>query len=188
MPDTQPDIRKHLDGLTEALEALRAEHQNGSTSSSDLTDRVEQYEQARIKRQWWGRWVLMPAITLLMGGGGYSGYRAVDERVKEAEPHTQEVKDTITSRVGAVEGRVGTMEKKVQRLGEYAVEQKVQMVGGIDYVSKKLDAVHGAKTKQVTKPDAWQRAETQVREIQRRDAVKKLFEEPPEGEDPFLVH
>ncbi len=136
-----------LTALTEQVAGLHAKHDVDEKRRTDADDK-------RL-RLW--RYIVVPLLVGILGGGGVTGWRLAD----------------------------GEIERKVQKLGERSIEQEVQMVEGIRFIGDKIDAAHPREAATVAKPRSLKAAEKRVDRIKRKKAVEQMFEGVPDLDDPL---
>lgn len=127
----------------------------------------------RIIKSVWG--ILASSVV---AGGGYTTYAATAERPKVVTTAT--VQETVQDEGAKVVRRVernsdATKEisVRVDKLENIAVEQQIQMVDGVDYLSDKIDAI-SSKARRIEKPETLHRAK---RHADRQRTRSDLFGE-----------
>jgi exonuclease VII large subunit len=146
--------------------------------------------QERTKRQ--GLWTKILAafatiVTALAAGGVYLGTQGpTQEQVEEqAKSASQPVVDQVDRKTAEIEHRVGTAEKKIERLKDIALEQQVQIADSTAYIVSKIDAALPKSAKSVPEPDSVRKAKLKAEAIKRAQESdsKVLFD--PRSTDPF---
>ncbi len=112
----------------------------------------------------------------ILGGGGFFVWGASHPPVVEASDVKRAVEDQgaeFKAKVDENTDRVGSVEAAVDRLEDITVEQQVQLVDGIEYLGKKIDAV-SPRAARVEEPKTLEQARKKVaKERARRDLFKE---------------
>lgn len=159
---------------TDVRNMPRAVKSTESTVDQLLAEMRDERDRAKHRRKTVA-WIVGLVATVI---GSFSGWRFVVHPPEEEETvQPSDVKTTVEREGKALEHRVQTVETKVHRLGEIAVDQQIQTVDGIEYISNKIDAAHPDKRGAVPQPETMREAR------KRADAVKKKRRK--ERLDPF---
>lgn len=144
-----------------------------------LTHENERRTQEGLRRK--RRNKVYTALTSVLGV--IAGIAIVAWRTYESEkPTIEAVQRTIEDRTTALEGevrvtddRVGEVERKVQRLGEHAIEQQQQLIEGIGYLGQKLDAV-SPRAEKVPEPPLLKAGREKAEKLKRQRKVDQIFD------------
>jgi hypothetical protein len=146
-----------------------------------LLDLQVQEAQAKAKRDAMMN-KLLAALLAIATSGGFGGFYLAtqkptdEEREREAAP----VVETVAKKSNEVEARVEKAEKKIERLGEIAVEQQVQLSDGVQYIGDKIDAAHPRQRDEVAEPDSVKAAKRKADKFKQRKGAKELFRDDGE--------
>ncbi len=139
----------------------------------------------RIKRQkLWNRILAIGISVITVGGGVMISYFQAASK-SENEKQSQDIVQSVQSEMSEVESRVDLTEKKIERLGEIAIEQQVQLTDSIEYIGDKIDAAHPRQADAVKPPPSVQRAKKKSESIKMRRGVEKLFNHEDDPTNPF---
>ena len=139
----------------------------------------------RIKRQkLWNRILAVGISVITVGGGVLISYFQSSSK-SENEKQSQDIVQSVQSEMSEMESRVDTTEKKIERLGEIAIEQQVQLADSIEYIGDKIDAAHPRQADDVEPPPSVQRAKKKSESIKLQRGVEKLFNHEDDPTNPF---
>jgi hypothetical protein len=150
---------------------------------SQLLQLQVQEAQSKQKRDAMLNKLLAALLAVATSGGGAGIYLASqkpteEERAREAAPVTE----AVAKESNEVEARVEKNAKKIERLGEIAVEQQVQLSDGVQYIGSKIDAAHPRQRNDVEQPDSVKAAKRKADKIKQRKGAEELFKDE---DDPF---
>jgi hypothetical protein len=150
---------------------------------SKLLSLQVQEAEAKAKRDAMMNKLLAALLAIATSGGGAGIYLASqkptdEDRKREAAP----VVESFAKEADEVERRVEKNAKKIERLGEIAVEQQVQLSDGVQYIGDKIDAAHPRQRGDVEEPDSVKAAKRKAEKIKKRKGAEELFRDE---EDPF---
>ena len=139
----------------------------------------------RIKRQkLWNRILAVGISVITVGGGALISYFQSSSKL-ESEKQSQDIVQSVQSEMSEMENRVDTTEKKIERLGEIAIEQQVQLADSIEYIGLKIDAAHPRQADDVQPPPSVRRAKEKSESIKLQRGVEKLFNHEDDPTNPF---
>jgi hypothetical protein len=110
--------------------------------------------------------LLGAVIAILTAAGGTGGYFAVQPEPQRVE--TKEVQETVVSKTGAIESRVGKLEGKMERVGSAQVDSQIQQAEGVAYIVDKIDTAHPRSADKVDEPKVVEEARIRSTEIQKK--------------------
>lgn len=150
------------------------------------TDVLVEELAARKRRRKMTQWIT--GVATAVGTISFGGYKVVIEKEPEAVVEAKDVKETVqaegkaaTERVERVEADLATVEKKVGRLGEIAVDQQIQASDNTEYIGAKIDAAHPRQAAKVPEPEGVKEARKRATDSKRKKRRKEL--DPFQGLD-----
>lgn len=150
-----------------------------------LEQQAHESEQKAKRWQFVMRYIAGPLVAFIVGGGSVAGYQIAN---RPASPRPEQLADQAADQAATkaslpVKERVVDLENKVQRLGEVAVEQQVQISDGVHYIADKIDAAHPNKADKIKEPESVEAARIKADAIKKSKRVDELFD--AENPDPF---
>lgn len=144
----------------------------------------------QVKTQRWLLRMIWGVFATLLGGGTLAGIQIAQQpgRVQQTIDHrVGDLEETLSgcrngdecadgAKAQSVQGRLGNVEERTERLGHAVVEEQVRGVDSTNYLADKLDAVNPAYRDAVPKPATLQAAERKVESIKRQRRVDELFQ------------
>lgn len=184
-PASFDTIQMELRKLRADMEAFRAEREDTGVfrvRAQDIAAHVDvvltSHDAAKREqsRSVLIKWAVGLVITGALSGGGYYGVvrPQLSPRVEASDvQETVETRSTdLDAAVRQQSGRVDTVEKKVDRLENIAVEQQIQLVDGVQYLGEKIDAID-RRAARVEEPETLKAAKSKA---QRERARRDLFD------------
>ena len=114
----------------------------------------------------------------VLATGGVVSFAGYEIAIKKPPPEpgvgAAEVEATVKTEGKAIDTRVETVEKKVERLGDIAVDQQIQTSDGIKYIGEKIDAAHPRQKDKVAKPATLREAEVRAKSAKEKKRRKEL--------------
>lgn len=188
LKELQAELARRHAEQTAAAEAEKKQEREAAAKKHDdafsqLLQLQVQEAQAKQKRDAMLNKLLAALLAVATSGGGAGIYLASqkpteEERQREAAPVTE----AVAKESNEVEARVQDAEKKIERLGEIAVEQQVQLSDGVQYIGDKIDAAHPRQRGDVEQPDSVKAAKRKADKIKQRKGAEELFKDE---DDPF---
>jgi hypothetical protein len=152
--DSNPDLAM----MTLQLDAVKAELQTRNTAHADK----EASDAARFLKI--AKYVLAPIVAAIVGGGGFTGWKAVTAGQLAVDVERQNiVNDKVHEKLG---GEVIDMRKQLVETTKYSEQQ----------TSDILTAIETGKGKRTAKPQAIQDMEAEVEERAHKAEAKTLLE------------
>lgn len=183
LQDATDKRRAQEEAAKKAAQAAAAEKQEDLLQQLLTAQVAEAHE--RIKKQSTLNKILAAVLVVLTGSGGagvYFGTRvaSVEQKAEDAAPVVKSVADGSRQ----IEARVDQAEKKIERLGEFAVDQQVQLSDSVEYLSEKIDAVNPKSAGKVLMPATVRAARMKADAIKRRrgESAVSPYTDPT---DPF---
>jgi hypothetical protein len=130
--------------------------------------RDEQAKKQAARDQWNKRWAKIGTILGAVAAVLVAAWQAYKAVVPDPLPPdvqaVEKVKTTVEDRTTKLEGetkaaniRLGTVEQKVDRLGDHEVDFELRYYEGIEHIGKKIDAV-SPKARSIPFPDSLTKA------------------------------
>lgn len=162
------DIAKTLSAVTKYL---------ADKHSDESAERKESKNRATQRRAMIYKYVI-PALVVIAGGGTFGGVQLSGQGAQqEAAEREHDVRQ-----IDMLDANQQKLQQDVRKLGKRSIAQDVQMVEGIRFLERKLNAMDPDSADAVEKPDALQAAEDRVDEIKSEKAIDDLFgADPMEG-------
>lgn len=214
MPDPS-ESSADLDGLKTSLtqqfkleisklEELRAQREAERKAEEDRKEaarqakldamlelQVQEAQEKKKRREWWGKFVLGPTGVLSIIIGAIVAYLQAtkpepteEEKAKEAVK-AGDVAEKVEEVDREIEERFEKLEKHDRTTARELVKQKVQISDGFEHVAKKIDAAHPRQADDVETPYTLKALKTRTDKIKKSEAGKKLLDEDEE-EDPLV--
>lgn len=196
---TGDDLDKRVTSMQDNLVShLREfhEHQKRESASRQAEQETlvnnllqQQVEEAEQKAER-GRMVnkILTAVVALVGTAGGTGFYFTAQSSKEAAVEAaaaERASHAEPAALRSLDKRVNLTERKIERLGEIAVEQQVQLSDSIEYIGKKIDAAHPSQRDKVKEPESVKAAKTRASKIKMRKGANALFTDTQDPTDPF---
>ncbi len=150
LKELQELTEKRDQHLVETTESVIAEKTAGTQSLLEqmLLMQTEQDRRREERHKWTVRYVLVPIVLTVLGGGSAAGY------YQTHTPNTKDVVDNVGSvgaRVQEVELHLDRNDRKIERTVEILQDLQVQSADSTEYLSKKIEKAHPA-TRRVEVP------------------------------------
>jgi hypothetical protein len=153
-----------------AIQSIRETQHESRKKVDALADLfLDQAKAAKTRRKLL-TWVAGMVATL--GGGSFAGYEVL-KAPAPLEVVPADVEATVIEHSDALDARVEHVEEDISDLREAAIEQQIQIVDGIEFISEKIDAAHPDEADAVAAPASLLKAR---RKTARAKAERELFD------------
>lgn len=177
----QTRVREQTDRASVQAQALQHLLQIQSQESEERTkERAERVKNYKLRNR-----LLGVGLTVFTVGGGILLSYFKTQSESQGQKQSSDIVRSVEAEMTEMERRVDTTEKKIERLGEIAIEQQVQLADSIEYIGDKIDAAHPRQADDVEPPPSVKRAKKKSESIKMRRGVEKLFNHEDDPTNPF---
>lgn len=157
--------------LLEAIQRLESRLPDSSSTSSARVDDAESHARKAEKRL--RKLQLWMALTIPLAGSIITALGWVVSKLQVDAVATEHEQ----IRIQKVDTKLEELDKTTQSLEKIAVENQVQLVDGLEYLGKRIDAsVRGAPAPTI--PDTIQRAQNKVARLKAKQRLEQIIEMP----------